>query len=242
LISGLLSMPLFLPALGVSNSNELGLILGSTLLGGIPGIFIAAWTADKFGRRFNLAFGGVIIIGGAIMQALVTGGWKLMGGKIILGFGSSFQSVAAGPYVAEVAHPRNRPQVTALINTFYYVGSVIAAWTTYGTLQGLSGDWTWRLPLLLQAAPSVITLALVLVVSESPRWLFSKGRTDEAHMVLAKYHANGKMDDEMVLHELAEIKEALELEKLATAVSYKTFTSTRGNKHRLAILIVSWLF
>jgi hypothetical protein len=75
----------------------------------------------------------------------------------------------------------------------------------------------------------------------SPLAVF-KGQDRRGTYGPGKYHANGKMDDEMVLHELAEIKEALELEKLATAVSYKTFTSTRGNKHRLAILIVSWLF
>ncbi|KAG7528002.1 hypothetical protein FFLO_06457 [Filobasidium floriforme] len=237
LTPGLLSNPLFVPALGITDANILGLVLASTLLGGIPGLFLASYTCDRFGRRFNIATACVIIIAGAIVQALTTGGFRLMAGKIVVGFGTSFQSVASGPYVAEIAHPRNRPQVTALVLTFYYAGSVIAAWTTYGTLVNMSGDWSWRLPLLLQAAPSAVILSLVFFIPESPRWLFAKGRADEAHAILAKYHANGQMDDELVLHELSEIRLALEMENSANAVRYRTFLSTKGNKHRLFILI-----
>jgi len=39
---------------------------------------------------------------------------------------------------------------------------------------------------------------------ESPRFLSAVGRTDEAHEILAKYHANGDLDDELVLSELAQ--------------------------------------
>lgn len=57
---------------------------------------------------------------------------------------------------------------------------------------------------------------------------------------LAKYHANGDEQDELVQFEFEEIKEAIAAEKKANAsVSVWTFTKTRGNKHRLLILIVS---
>lgn len=61
--------------------------------------------------------------------------------------------------------------------------------------------------------------------------------------MLAKYHANGDMDDELVLFELAEIKEAIQVERNATeGVSYASFLKTPGNRHRLAIIIMVAFF
>lgn len=55
---------------------------------------------------------------------------------------------------------------------------------------------------------------------ESPRWLVSKDRQDEALTVLAKLHANGNTNDPYVLAELSEIKAKLAQEKLYPAPSY----------------------
>ena len=66
----------------------------------------------------------------------------------------------------------------------------------------------------------------------------SKGRLDEAHEVLAKYHANGDTSDELVIFEFNEMKTAIETEAAATAgVSYLSFFKTKGNKKRLYILV-----
>ena len=73
-------------------------------------------------------------------------------------------------------------------------------------------------------------------MSESPRWLISKGRVDDAHRVLAKLHANGDLDDELVLNELAEMQEVQKLALLADAVSLKAFVATPGNRKRLFVV------
>lgn len=56
-------------------------------------------------------------------------------------------------------------------------------------------------------------ITALFIVPESPRYLVARGRSDEAHVILADLHANGKMDDELVLNSLAEIKGALTLGK-----------------------------
>jgi len=51
-----------------------------------------------------------------------------------------------------------------------------------------------------------VQLVLLFMVPESPRWLMSRGKDEKALQILAKYHANGDMDDPMVRFEYAEMK------------------------------------
>jgi len=54
----------------------------------------------------------------------------------------------------------------------------------------LNSTWAWRLPLMLQIIPPLIVMTCVLFCPESPRWLISRGRIDEARKVLVDYHSN----------------------------------------------------
>jgi MFS family permease len=125
-----------------------------------------------------------------------------------------------------LAHPNQRGKITAVYNTFYYFGSTIAAWTTFGTLQ-IKSNWSWRLPSLLQVAPSAFQICVLWLLPESPRWLISKDRQDEALEVMAKYHANGNERDEVIMFEFAEIKEAIKEEKVNSKGRYLDLINTR---------------
>lgn len=81
-------------------------------------------------------------------------------------------------------------------------------------------------------------LTTYLGVPESPRWLISKDRNDEALKTLAKWHANGNENNLTVQFEYREIKETLHIEKeVSRSSSYADFFKTRGNRWRLAIII-----
>ena len=51
-----------------------------------------------------------------------------------------------------------------------------AASVTFGTFYLNNTSWSWRLPALIQVAPTCVQLCLVMVGPESPRWLMSKGK------------------------------------------------------------------
>lgn len=99
-------------------------------------------------------------------------------------------------------------------------------------------DNAWRIPFFLQAVGPVILGFGVFLLPPSPRWLIAKGREEQAHAVLAKYHANGVMDDPLVLLELSEIKSGLEVERLANSGHWMTFLSTPADRRRLWIIFV----
>lgn len=100
--------------------------------------------------------------------------------------GSSNISIGAAPLlIMELAYPQHRGKLTTLYNTLWYVGSIIAAWTVYGTVK-YTGNTSWRLPVALQALMPFIQLLGVFTLPESPRWLCSKARGPEALEILAK--------------------------------------------------------
>jgi len=108
---------------------------------------------------------------------------------------------------------------------------------SYGS-EYIESDWSWKLVTLLQIFPSVIQLAFIYWIPESPRWLISKDRSDEALHMLAYYHAAGDELNTTVQFEFQEIKETMRLEREADAgSSYIDFLKTKGNRWRLAILI-----
>jgi MFS family permease len=108
-----------------------------------------------------------------------------IGGRFLVGFGSNI-SIGAGPLlIMELAYPQHRGRLTVMYNTLWYVGSIIAAWAVFGTIK-YTGEASWRVPVALQALMPTLQLLGVFTLPESPRWLCSKGRNEEALNVLVK--------------------------------------------------------
>ena len=175
------------------------------------------------------------------MQTFSVSRWSFFGSRLIVGCGSGLLVITGSVHVIELAHPRQAPQHAALFGANWFVGAIIAAWLTYGSLS-IQSNWNWRLPALVQAPISFVQLVLLFWVPQSPRWLISKGRTDEARGILVKYHANGLQSDEMVLRELHEIQIAVEEAQEHKSNSIRQFFKTRGNIKRLIILVWVALF
>jgi MFS family permease len=125
----------------------------------------------------------------------------------------------------------------AIYNSLWNLGALVAAWITYGTFR-IESTWAWRIPSLLQGVSSVIQLGLCFLIEESPRWLLSKERDEEARKLICKYHANGDDSDPLVTLEMEEIRTALQLEMEARRnTSYLTFFENKGNLRRFFIIL-----
>ncbi|KAM3065960.1 hypothetical protein ACMFMF_010583 [Clarireedia jacksonii] len=150
-----------------------------------------------------------------------------------------FGSVVAviGTALCTGAVEDHRATATALSNTQYSMGAIIAAWVTFGTFR-LKSTWSWRIPSIFQALPSVLQAFGIFFLPESPRWLVSKGREEAALDVLAKYHANGDREDEVVRFEFREIVGTIEMEMAAKKTRWRELVRGRGNLWRAGIMIM----
>lgn len=160
----------------------------------------------------------------------------------IIGLGLALNITAAPLLLMELAYPKQQAPMVGIYNSLWNLGALSAAWITFGTFR-LGNTWAWRVPSLLQGVSSIIQIGLCFLVEESPRWLISQERDDEARKLIVKYHANGDDSDPMVTLEMEEIRTALRLEAEANrTTSYMTFAKTKGNRRRFLIILAVGFF
>lgn len=174
--------------------------------------------------------GGVLAVSAAIMQGAAQNMATFILSRFFIGFGVEFLIMPAPVLITEVAYPTHRGKFTAFYNSFFYLGAIVASWVTFGTFPMAQSSWAWRIPSLLQIFFPLIQLVGIHFVPESPRWLISKGRHDEARAMLVKYHAAGDEHSPLVDFQMREmiasINEAAEANTVgwaAVSVSHQSF-------------------
>jgi hypothetical protein len=109
----------------------------------------------------------------------------------------------------------------------------------------MTTDWSWRIPVILQALPALIVFAFVWLIPESPRWLVANGKVEAAHAILTKYHGAGKEDSAVVALEMSEIEREtnydIELAKNRWW-DYRPLFSSRARWYRIWLLLLVTVF
>ncbi len=215
LMGNMLVMPTFDSTFNVSiDGAKAGLITGIYTIGSVCSLPFIGPVTDKFGRRGGIFFGCAFVIIGTIIEGTTsfTGSLgQFMGGRFFLGFGVGVAAAAAPTYVVEISHPSYRGTMTGLYNTIYNVGSIAAAGCLRGAVN-YQDNRAWVIPTWIQMVMSALVCFLIFLLPESPRWLYTHGRTEEAAAILTKYHGEGNPDSIFVKLQMAEFVQELELD------------------------------
>jgi len=161
--------------------------------------------------------------------------------RMLLGYGILFAIISGSSLIGELSHPKERPFMTSMFNASYFIGSIIAAAITLKTVE-IKGNWSWRLPSLLQLCPSLLQICTVFLLPESPRWLISQDREEEAWAVLVKYHAEGDSTSQLAQAEMAQIKSTIQLEMANSSKSWMHLIRSPGMRRRVFITAFLGLF
>ena len=176
------------------------LVVSIVLIGAMTGAIVGGAVADRIGRRATLVWAAGIFIVGSLLAPLATNVTVLIVARAIIGLGIGFTSVTAPVYVSELAPPHSRGMLIGLYQFALTVGIAVADLVGYL----LATQQAWRLMFGLAVVPTILFLAVILTVPESPRWLFAHAREKDAETVLLSY------TDETGTHQfLADIQEGL---------------------------------
>lgn len=242
MMNGLQSLTQWNEAFGYPAGGKLGLLNAIQNIGTLCAYPFAPYMSDGMGRRFSIIFGASVMIVATVIQTASNSVQMFIGARFLIGFGQTFAASAAPLLVHEVAYPSHRSQASSMYVSLWFLGSIVAAWSTYGTFT-IQNSWAWRIPSALQGVSSLIQVLLIWFVPESPRWLVSKGKEERALQVLAYYHTNGNAQDPLVQYELEEIKAAIAFDReVAGNVGWLSLIRTPGNRKRLRLAIAIVVF
>lgn len=172
----------------------LGFTVGSLLIGCFIGAFLAGTLADAMGRRNVMILSAVLFLVGALIQGFAHEQALFVAARIMGGMAVGAASVLSPAYISEVAPAHIRGRMTTVqqimiitgLTAAFVVNYFLAASAGTSTAPYWAGIEAWRWMYLMQAVPAAVFLVALLFIPESPRYLVSKGRIDEASGVLTK--------------------------------------------------------
>jgi SP family arabinose:H+ symporter-like MFS transporter len=161
-----------------------GLAGASAIAGCIPGAMAAGFLSDRFGRRRVLFLCAILYALSGVLSAIPRTFVEFLVARFISGLGIGASSMICPVYIAELAPAAKRGRLGTLFQ-FGIVSGIFLTLFINARIQGAGDEaWNttsgWRWMLAAEVLPAVGLLALLFVVPESPRWLLTRGREDEA--------------------------------------------------------------
>jgi len=213
------------------DDGGLGFTVTTALLGTILGALTAGKPADRYGRKTMLFVIGALYVVGALGSALTSSHLLFMLARFLGGVGVGAASVCAPIYTAEVAPPAVRGRLVGLVQ-FNIVLGILLAYLSNAIIRAiLPEDVAWRWMFGVMAVPAVIFLGLLVGVPETPRWLMSRDRRQEAEVTSRRLCST---EEESRL-QIEEIHESLQAQQDAASVAF--FTRPHAKVIMLAFMI-----
>jgi SP family sugar:H+ symporter-like MFS transporter len=173
------------------NAFVKGFVVAIALLGCALGAYIAGRLADRWGRLKVMLLGAVLFLVSSIGAGLAFSVWDLGLWRVVGGLGIGIASVVAPAYIAEISPRQSRGGLASLQQLAITIGIFIALLSD-ALLAGAAGAassqlWlgleAWRWMFLVGVIPSVVYGVLALTLPESPRYLLTTGKRDEAREI-----------------------------------------------------------
>ncbi|KAH9489110.1 hypothetical protein Btru_042220 [Bulinus truncatus] len=156
---------------------------------------LSGWLTDQIGRKRTIMASGVVFTAGGVIMGAAPTKEVLLVGRIVAGLGVGLASVVVPVYVAEASPVSGRGRLVSLhqlmINTGIIVSSILAGGFSYVKPEG------WRYMLGLASVPGALQFVGFIFMPESPRWLVSRGRIDQARDVLMRIRGRQDVTDEL---------------------------------------------
>jgi MFS family permease len=190
----------YLEATSGLNAGQLSFIVAAVLLGGVFSTLFAGALADMLGRKPMMVLSGVLFVVSVPAIALAQGYSALVLGRLLQGISGGLIGVVVPLYLAECLSAADRGKGTGIFQWLLTLGIVSAAGiglyfsarveevAKLGDAAKLFAfkDHAWRGIFWVSLPPGVLFVLGSLMVAESPRWLFRRGKKEAAQRALLR--------------------------------------------------------
>ena len=230
----------YLEATSGLTAGRLSFVVAAVLLGSVISTLFAGALADGFGRKPLMAASGVLFVISIPMIALAHGYGPLVLGRLLQGISAGLIGVVVPLYLAECLNATNRGKGTGIFQwllTFgIFAATIIGLYFSHriDEVAKLGGadelfafkDAAWRGIFWVSLPPGILFVIGSLMITESPRWLVRRGKSDAARIALLR-----SRPVEQAEIELGEMEDALTAEKAEVSTGQRFKESLLHRKY-----------
>ena len=236
----------YLEATSGLNAGQLSIVVASVLLGSVISTLFAGALADWMGRKPLMILSGVLFVCSIPVIALSHGYEWLVLGRLLQGISAGLIGVVVPLYLAECLAAASRGKGTGIFQWLLTLGIVTAAIVgmyfsfrveevaRLGDPARLFAfkDTAWRSIFWVSLPPGILFVIGGFMVSESPRWLFLRGKRDAAYAALLRSRTKQQADVE-----LAEMEQVTAAEKAKSSTGAKIKESLLRRKYVIPFVL-----
>ncbi len=178
------------PVLNFSNT-DVGLAGAAYLAGAVVGAIFFGWLTDRLGRKKLFFITLAVYLTATAATAFSWNFWSFAVFRFLTGAGIGGEYAAINSTIQELIPARVRGWTDLVINGSFWLGAALGAAGSIILLDPalFAADTGWRLAFLIGAALSVIIFFMRMWLPESPRWLMTHGRAEEARAIVSDIEA-----------------------------------------------------
>lgn len=171
-----------------------GILVSSVLIGAVIGAATNGILADIFGRKKIIIATAIIFILGSILCGLAPNVYVLILSRILVGLAVGIVNFVVPLYLSEVSPKQLRGTLVSLYQWAITAGILFSYIINAAFAQAV---YSWRWMLFAGIVPGMVLLIGMMFLSDTPRWLVSKNRDDEAKKVFTKIEPDIDADEEI---------------------------------------------
>jgi MFS transporter, SP family, solute carrier family 2 (myo-inositol transporter), member 13 len=201
----------YLEATSGLSAGQLSIIVAAVLLGSVFSTLFAGLLADWMGRKPLMTLSGITFVLSIPVIALSHGYGPLFFGRLLQGISGGLIGVVVPLYLAECLASSVRGKGTGVFQWLLTLGIVVAAFIgiyysyRVEAIERIADpstifhfkDQAWRRIFWVSLPPGVLFVLGTLLVAESPRWLFRRGKVDRARAALLRSRAPDEVETEI---------------------------------------------
>ncbi|KAL3484537.1 general substrate transporter [Aspergillus germanicus] len=180
-----------------------GTVVAVYTLGCLIGSLGVTQLGNRLGRRKSLIVSAAVGTAGLVIQASSYSLGQLVVGRVISGIGNGGVNAIVPVWQSECTKPKSRGKNVVIVGVFIASGIAIAGWVNVGLSYIEEEEVAWRLPLAIPILFTLPLMTMTMTFPESPRWLISKGRKEEAQEALRALTGREVSPEEMEELQLA---------------------------------------